>query len=392
MSGASGHGPVGFADEEKAAAEREARHDVAARRSGGDPQAVQHYLTHRRGEEGLRRGEVPHPASSPEVAAPAAEVAGPEERRPRVVVGVDGSAGARLALECAVGEAARRGARLEAVAAVVMTSAWWEGRAYEPGLARTLHASAERQARKLVDEVLAELPAGAGPDADDVRVTAADGHAAPTLIAAAEGADLLVVGTRGRGGLRSALLGSVALHCATHAPCPVLVVRAADPLSVPPRVVVGFDGSPGSRAALAAAVDEAVRVGGDLEVVACYTVGGGWPDPELIAAPSVDETRPRVEESLARAVAEAVGSRTDAPTIRTRVELRAAGDALVAHSLGAHRLVVGSHGHGRVHGLLLGSVALHCAMHAAAPVLVVRPSAGTVEGAPARREPAEADR
>jgi hypothetical protein len=52
-----------------------------------------------------------------------------------------------------------------------------------------------------------------------------EGHPAPVLIDQAKGADLLVVGHRGRGGFASALLGSVGLHCVLHGECPVTVVR-----------------------------------------------------------------------------------------------------------------------------------------------------------------------
>ena len=51
------------------------------------------------------------------------------------------------------------------------------------------------------------------------------GHAADVLVRAAEGADLLVVGSRGHGGFAGMLLGSISQHCVQHAPCPVLILR-----------------------------------------------------------------------------------------------------------------------------------------------------------------------
>jgi len=381
MAGPSEREPVGFSESEKRAAEWEARHDVAARGRVGDPFAVQHYLARRREAE-VRR-PAPAPAAAPPAAAPAAAAPQPAERpdaasRSRLVVGVDGSPGARTALEVALAEAARRGAELDVVTASPLATVWSGGVAYTPEQVRQIRAGAEQRIHAVVDEVLADPLAGTpGIDAVDVRVLAIEGHAARVLIAAAEDADLLVVGSRGRGGVRSTLLGSVALHCIGSAPCPVLVVhadaRASDQVAGPPRVGAGCDGSPGAHAALAAAVDEAARVGGEVEVLACYAVTDDWTVPGSVAARSADEIRGQVAESVAAAVRDGVAERTDAPAVRIRVELDPAADVLVAHARGAHRLVVGASGHGMVHGLLLGSVALHCAMHAPAPVLVVRP-------------------
>ena len=58
-----------------------------------------------------------------------------------------------------------------------------------------------------------------------VRPRVVEGQAGPVLAEAAEGADLLVVGNRGHGGLAEALLGSVGQYCVRHAPCPVVIMR-----------------------------------------------------------------------------------------------------------------------------------------------------------------------
>jgi nucleotide-binding universal stress UspA family protein len=58
-----------------------------------------------------------------------------------------------------------------------------------------------------------------------VRPVVTEGHTAEVLLRTAQGADLLVIGSRGHGGLTSALLGSVSLYCVLHAHCPVLVLR-----------------------------------------------------------------------------------------------------------------------------------------------------------------------
>jgi nucleotide-binding universal stress UspA family protein len=382
MSGPSGRGPAEFPENEKRAAERDARHDVAARGRVGDPAAVQHYLARRREEE-VRR---PAPASG---AATRTSPSPEPEFRPRLVVGVDDSPEARLALAAALVDAAARGAELDVVTAYPPVTIWSGGIAYVPEQVASIREAAERRVRGIVDEVLSGPPSRApGIDTVDIRVVGIEGHVAPVLIAAADGADLLVVGTRGRGGVRSVLLGSVALHCLSHAPCPVLVIHAAHPEARPPRIVAGFDDSPGSRAALAAAVDEATRAGGEVEVLACYSVTDDWQGLEHVTGPSAEQIRAYVEQTVAAAVQDVAAGRTEVPVIRTIVEPGPARDLLVAHARGAHRLVVGSHGHGMVHGLLLGSVALHCAMYAPSPVLVVRPQPSAVAGAAPREEPA----
>jgi nucleotide-binding universal stress UspA family protein len=76
-------------------------------------------------------------------------------------------------------------------------------------------------AEKELDELIG---AAIGDDVDVERIVS-EGSPGDVLVEAADGADLVVVGSRGRGGLRSALLGSVSSHVVQHAPCPVVIVR-----------------------------------------------------------------------------------------------------------------------------------------------------------------------
>ena len=82
------------------------------------------------------------------------------------------------------------------------------------------------EVRKMQDEVIEDV--GQDIDTAGVRIEQKllKGRSADTLIAAAEGADMLVVGNRGRGGFRGLLLGSVSQQIAPHATCPVVIVRA----------------------------------------------------------------------------------------------------------------------------------------------------------------------
>ena len=139
----------------------------------------------------------------------------------RIVVGVDGSDHSSAALRWALRQAVLTSAPVEAVAC-------WHGSpmvgafAPEAYVDIDLAGPTEEVTRAAVDAAVAAVP-GAADVSVDVRVL--QGYPAVLLLRAAEGADLLVVGSRGHGELSGMLLGSVGLHCATHAPCPVLIVH-----------------------------------------------------------------------------------------------------------------------------------------------------------------------
>lgn len=148
-----------------------------------------------------------------------------EENEPRVVVGVDGSAGSRLALRFALSEAARRRVGLRVVSAHPPSSYWvgeWD--VSPPDVAGEIETETRRRAQAVLDEAL-EGPAAAGAaGAVPVEVVVAVGSPATVLVEQSRRAELLVVGHRGRGGLASVVLGSVGLGCVLHAECPVTVV------------------------------------------------------------------------------------------------------------------------------------------------------------------------
>jgi nucleotide-binding universal stress UspA family protein len=145
-------------------------------------------------------------------------------RSPRVVVGIDFSTGARAALVFALHDAARRGVPVQAVSAYRPQDYWMDFDAVATYQPDQVQAAALTRLRTFVDEV---LPDGPHP-APEVRPTAAMGSAADVLITESHGADLLVVGSRGHGGFASLLLGSVSMHCALHASCPVTVVHSPE--------------------------------------------------------------------------------------------------------------------------------------------------------------------
>ena len=141
----------------------------------------------------------------------------------RIVVGVDGSETSRHALRWAADEAQAHDAELHVVHA-------WEvpglGAGVGLGPGRRTGAAPEGQrdaAQQLLSDVL-EAELGADPPGN-VRSSIGRGSAASVLLEASEGADLLVVGSRGLGGFKGLLLGSVSTKMANHARCPVVIVR-----------------------------------------------------------------------------------------------------------------------------------------------------------------------
>ena len=135
----------------------------------------------------------------------------------RIVVGVDGSPSSMRALRWAIRQAKLAGAEVEAV------TAWSYPSGYGWASFGEGAVDFEGDAGKILFEALAEV-SGIAPDVV-VEPLVVQGHAADVLVRAAEGADLLVVGSRGHGGFAGMLLGSVSQHCVHHASCPVLILQ-----------------------------------------------------------------------------------------------------------------------------------------------------------------------
>ncbi|MGW4213616.1 universal stress protein [Lentzea sp. NPDC004789] len=140
------------------------------------------------------------------------------ESRP-VVVGVDGSAAARAALEWAVEDARRRGCRVDAV------SAWHPDYGFVIGA-----VPAEVVMRMSPEAMRAAAQAGLdkaveGFEGVEIRRILVEADPRTALTDASKDAELLVVGNRGHGTIVEAILGSVSSYCVHHASCPVVVIR-----------------------------------------------------------------------------------------------------------------------------------------------------------------------
>jgi len=143
---------------------------------------------------------------------------------PRIVVGVDGSPGSKLALRWAQRLAENLGAYIEAVTA-------WQ---YPPTFGWSVPTGTwtpQTDADKTLEAVVNEVFGTHRPA--DLRLTVTEGYPAHVLMRASSQAMMLVVGSRGLGGFTGLLLGSVSANVVHHAQCPVLVVHP-EPAEVAP--------------------------------------------------------------------------------------------------------------------------------------------------------------
>jgi nucleotide-binding universal stress UspA family protein len=285
----------------------------------------------------------------------------------RIVVGVDGSAPSKRALHWAAQEAVVRGARLDVV------HTWTVPHSMYSEVVVVNRAPFEEEARTILDDAVESLTEpGAVPA--DLRAVLVEDDGATGILRAAAGADLLVVGSRGRGGFVALLLGSVSQRCVVHAPGAVAVVPPTWDMDGSDRVVVGGDGSDASYGALHWALDEAARRDAGLDVVNAYN----YRPIVTPFGPLVAIDRDALETASRALLEEMVAGARDGVEARPRaIDLIpssvAATQALLEAARGADLLVVGSRGLGTFGGLLLGSVSQQCIHHATCPIVVVHP-------------------
>jgi nucleotide-binding universal stress UspA family protein len=193
------------------------------------------------------------------------------------------------------------------------------------------------------------------------------------LIELSRDARMLVLGHTGRGGFAGMLVGSTASAVASHAHCPVAVIRDTTSMPATGPVVVGLDGSPTSELAIAAAFDEASFRNVPLIAVHAWSdltyddVNGTARFPFAWKSLEDDELR-LLGQRLA-------GWQEKYPDVEVRRELvrDRPRHALLGWSAQAQLVVVGSRGRGGFRGMLLGSTSQALVRHARCSVLVVRP-------------------
>jgi nucleotide-binding universal stress UspA family protein len=203
-----------------------------------------------------------------------------------------------------------------------------------------------------------------------------DGYADDELVktAAETGADVLVVGSHGRTGLKRLLIGSVAERVVRLAECSVLVARGPAPSDGYRRIVVGTDFSALADRAFVRAL-ELARPGGRIDLVHCWQMTPILTPPDAPAMiPSYDAIRADIRDELAERGKAAVARGPAGLDVHFHLLERPAAHGLddFAREVNAELIVVGSHGRRGLRRFLLGSIAEVTVRHASCSVLVAR--------------------
>jgi len=289
-------------------------------------------------------------------------------RQPVVVVGIDRSAPSLVAASWAAEEAHRRKLALRLVHAYTVPIMGVPAYGIPPDLSAGLRVAGQ----DALDNALREITE-THPDLQ-VSTKLLNADPRPGLVEASAEAMLTVVGTRGGGRIPEVVLGSVALHVASHGRSPVAVITPRSGESKVGTVLLGVDGSGTSEAAIGYAFEEADRRAATLDAVLV------WDDLALRGyAGSREIGQLEDEEEHAVLAEQLAGWRDKFPDVPVRqLILRGRpADALLGYgemseATRPQLVVVGSRGRGGLSGLLLGSTSQALICHAPWPVVVVR--------------------
>jgi nucleotide-binding universal stress UspA family protein len=302
----------------------------------------------------------------------------------KILLATDGSKEAELAGRSAAELANKTGSELHVVHIFGITP-WYpvypEGTNFDeteledPLVEEDLQRISEQRARELLDAQVEKLRSVVGRTMAQAHLR--EGGAPEETIGLAEeiGAGLIVVGSRGRGGLRRALMGSVSDSVVRHAHCPVLVVRG-EPLALPTKMLLAIDGSEDARLAADTSLGLSEKPEAELHVVYVEPMPERHTGPVRFAVDLPPEVVKSVEkeaktklEKLVVKMREGGGEITQA---HARVGLPAAEVVALAEELGVGLIVMGNRGLGGIRRALIGSVSDSVVRYAHCPVMVVR--------------------
>jgi nucleotide-binding universal stress UspA family protein len=284
-----------------------------------------------------------------------------------IVVAVDGSPASDAATCWAARDAALRNIPLTVVSVVTTPTATFPPVPYPDSLGVRL----EDQGRKAAADAV-KIAEDAVPTDRKVAVKSKVVFSTPAqaLVKMSDEAEMIVVGSSGKGTLARGLLGSVSSSVVRQANCPVAVIRDEDLLMPDPQhapVLVGIDGSPASELATEIAFDQASRRG--VELIALHA----WSDVCASGLPGWEWSAPGSESSFADSLAH-WQERYPNVTVQRVVVCDEPARQLIEKSESAQLVVVGSHGRGAFDRMVLGSVSNTVLHSVRIPVIVARPS------------------
>ena len=284
------------------------------------------------------------------------------------MVGYDGSTMSQTAAHWAAREAVARGLPLVLAHAFTPPIGGFSD-GYISSVGADVVATMQESADASLLEMVAAL-AAAHPQLD-VRHQVLVASPSAALIEASNDATLLVVGSRGLGGFRGLILGSVGVQVATHSQCPTVVLRG-EPSPSADCVVVGIDNSPLSAPALEFAFDFASRHGLRLLAVHAWDISTHdvLGTTATMPVPNLQELGADEERMASEALAGFRGSYPDVDVEEHLIKGNTA-KAIVEAGKNAALIVVGSRGRGELAGAVLGSVSQSVLHKAKIPVAVV---------------------
>ena len=294
----------------------------------------------------------------------------------KILLATDGSEEAEMAATTAINLAKNTGSELHILVV---------GPGYPAYDVRVPEVAEERgrQAQNILDEQVARIEHAGGVVAQ-AHLRLAEGHLgiehhpSDDVVRFAEEirAGLIVLGSRGLGGIRRALMGSVSDSVVRHAHCPVMVVRG-EPVSFPTKILLATDGSKDAELATTTAADLASSTDSDLHVVSVFPGSAyvhsyyevHYPEAaERLRREAREERQEMLDEQVDR-VQEAGG---DVAQTHIRAGETAEEIVSLAEDIGAGLIVMGSKGLGGIRRALIGSVSAAVVPHAHCPVMVVR--------------------
>lgn len=282
-----------------------------------------------------------------------------------VVVGVDGSPSAEHALDWAIDQAVLEHRPLTLAHGVGSGQTAWMS---SPGFDHGVVLNAMREDGHVVLDAARARVTERAPGVE-VHVVLRLNDARQTLLDLSEEAAMVVLGSRGRGPVRTLLLGSVSVGVSRHAHCPVVVLRPHDGGAVRRGVLVGADGTERSLPTLEFAYRMASLHRLPLTVMHCV-----WDAVAITAGPAmVLAGEPEVEDQRLLLAESVSGMREKFPDVHVTTELARglADDCLVRAAEQMDLVVVGMHPHNPVAGMIYGSTAATVLEHASCVVAVV---------------------